>query len=65
MKFKKWLLIRAFDVKKFFSDAKAKRIMKKAKAAESENPGYDFPPDNKTILCIALHSIITDNIVKF
>lgn len=58
---KKWFLIRAFDAKKLFSDLKLKRAKRKA-----EKIGFSFPDDNnKYILCIAINSIILDNIINF
>lgn len=62
---KKWFLILAFDVKKFFVDQRVKRKMESGKR-KAEKTGFSFPDDNnKYILCIAINSIILDNIINF
>lgn len=62
---KKWFLILAFDVKKFFVDHTVKRKIESGKRKAEKN-GFSFPDDNnKYILCIAINSIILDNIINF
>ena len=64
LKMKKWFLIHCFDVKKFFKDQRIKRKMKSGKR-KAENIGFSFPDNtNKYIMCIAINSIIIDNIVN-
>lgn len=61
---KKWFLIRCFDVKKFFIDQRVRRKMESGKR-KAEKTGFSFPDNtNKYIMCIAINSIIIDNIVN-